>query len=73
MFILYDLYFDGIDNVDDEDIGDFGAFSPGHSQYLTLSFDGGGLGRPGDKGRYPFCSIFGVYILLLDSCLNACN
>jgi len=47
MFILYDLYFDGID--DDEHVGDFDVFSPGHSQYLAFSFDGGGLGGLGDK------------------------
>jgi len=49
MFILYDLYFDGIDD-DDEHVGDFDAFSPGHSQYLAFSFDGGELGGLGDKG-----------------------
>jgi len=43
MFILYGLYFDGIDNVDDEHVGDFDAFFPGHSHYLVFSFDGGGL------------------------------
>ena len=26
MFIFYDLHFDGIDDVDDEHIGDFDAF-----------------------------------------------
>ena len=57
MLILYDLYFDGMDDVDDEHIGDFDAFSPGHSQYLAFSFDGGGLGEPGNNGWCPFCSI----------------
>jgi len=34
MFILYDLYFDGIDDVDnDEHVDNFDGFSPiGHSQ-----------------------------------------
>ena len=66
----YGLYFDGIDDVDDDEhvgdfddvdedhVGDFDAFSPGHSQYLAFSLDGGGaLGGPGDKGRYPLRSI----------------
>jgi len=64
MFILYDLYFDGIDDNDDDDddnddehVGDFDAFSPGHSQYLAFSFDGDGLGGLGNKERYPFRSI----------------
>jgi len=48
MFILYDLYFDGIDD-DDEHVGDFDAFSLGHSQYLAFSFDGGGLDGLDDK------------------------
>ena len=59
---IYDLYFDAIDDDDDDDddddeehVGDFDAFSPGHSQYLAFSFDG--LGGLGDKGRYPFRSI----------------
>ena len=56
MFILYDLYFDGIDD-DDEHVGDFDAFSLEHSQYLAFSFDGGGLGGLGEKRRYPFRSI----------------
>jgi len=59
----YDLYFDTIDNDDDDDeehVGDFDAFSPGHSQYLAFSFDG--LGGLGDKGRYPFRSIDFRYI-----------
>jgi len=57
MFILYDLHFDGFDDVDDDEhIGDF-AFSPGHSQYLAFSFNGGRFGGLGNKGRYPFCSI----------------
>ena len=46
----YGLYFDGIDDIDDDDehvgdfddvdeehVGDFDAFSPGHSQYLAFS------------------------------------
>jgi len=64
MFILYDLYFDGIDDNDDDDDDDdnddehdFDAFSPGHSQYLAFSFDGGGLGNLGNKGWYPSRSI----------------
>jgi len=48
MIILYGLYFDGLD----KHVGDFDAFSPGHSQYLAFSFDGGGLNELGDKGRY---------------------
>jgi len=37
-------------------------FPPKHSQYLAFSFDGGGLGGLGDKGRYPFRSIdFRIY------------
>jgi len=44
MFILYDLYFDGIDDDDEEHVGDFDAFSQGHSQYLAFSFVGGGFG-----------------------------
>jgi len=48
MFILYD--FDGIDDIDDEHVGDFDAFSLGHSQYLAFSFDGSGLDKFGDKG-----------------------
>ena len=56
MLIPYNLYFDGID-VDDEHIDDFDAFSPGHSQYLVFSFDGGGLDGLGDNGQYPFRSI----------------
>jgi len=62
MFILYDLYFDGIDDVDDDEhVGDFDAFFSGHSQYLTFSFDGGGLGRLDNKG---FLSLdrFSMYI-----------
>jgi len=62
MFILYDLYFDGIDDVDDEHVGDFNAFSPGHSQYLAFSFDGGGFDGLGDKGWYSFRSINFRYI-----------
>jgi len=31
MFILYDLYFDGTDNIDDERIGDIDAFFPADS------------------------------------------
>jgi len=58
---IYDLYFDGIDD-DDKHIGDFDAFSPGHSQYLAFFFDGGGHGELGDKERYPFCSIDFRYI-----------
>jgi len=74
MFILCGLYFDGIDDIDDEHVGDFDAFSPGYSQYLTFSFDGGGLGGLGDEGQYSIArSIFGVYILLLGPCLNARN
>jgi len=39
------VYFDSIDDVDDEEHnGDFDAFSPGHSQYLTFSFDCDELG-----------------------------
>ena len=57
MLILYDLYFDGIDDVGDEHVGDFDAFSPGYSQYLAFSFEGGGLGGLGDNGQYPFRSI----------------
>ena len=62
----YDLYFDGIDDdehvgnfddVDEEHVGDCDAFSPGHSQYLAFSLNDGGLGGPGDKGRYPLRSI----------------
>ena len=34
--IPYDLYFDDINDVDDEQY-DFDAFSSGHSQYLTFS------------------------------------
>jgi len=48
MFIFYDLHFDGIDyNIvnNDEHDGDFDAFSLGHSQYLTFSFDGDGFGN----------------------------
>jgi len=61
MFILYGLYFDDIDVVDDKHVVD--AFFPRHSQYLAFSFNGGGLSRLGDKGRYLFArSIFGVYI-----------
>ncbi|EGI69766.1 hypothetical protein G5I_01481 [Acromyrmex echinatior] len=54
MLILYDLYFDGIDDVDDEHVGDFNAFSPGYSQYLAFSFGGrlGGLGDNGQHGNY---------------------
>jgi len=62
MFILYDLYFDGIDDVDDDEhVDDFDAFFSGHSQYLTLSFDGSGLGRLDNKG---FLSLdrFSMYI-----------
>jgi len=40
MFIFHDLYFDSIDDVD-EHVGDFDAFSPGHSQYFPFSFDNG--------------------------------
>jgi len=57
-------------------VSDFDAFSPGHSQYLTFFFDGGGLGRLsglGDKERYPLRSIFDVYIHLFDPCLIARN
>ena len=44
------------------------AFSPGHSQYLTFSFDGDGLGKPGDKIYLALdISIFDVYILLFMS------
>ena len=50
MLILYDLYFDGIDNIGDEHVGDFDALSPGYSQYLPFSFKGGGLGRLGNNG-----------------------
>ncbi|KYN12185.1 hypothetical protein ALC57_15651 [Trachymyrmex cornetzi] len=43
--IPYGLYFDCAD--DEELVGDFNAFSLGHSQYLGFSFDcGGGLGGP---------------------------
>ncbi|EGI69771.1 hypothetical protein G5I_01465 [Acromyrmex echinatior] len=52
MLILYDLYFDGIDDVGDEHVGDFDAFSPGYSQYLAFSFEGGGLGGLGDNGQF---------------------
>jgi len=39
-------------------MSDFDTFSPGHSQYLAFSFDGGGgFGRLGNKRRYFFCSI----------------
>ena len=70
MLILYDLYFDDIDDIDDEHVGDFDAFSPGHSQYLAFFFDNGGLG---DNGT-PFARlIFGVYILLLGPCFNVRN
>ena len=73
MFVFYDLYFDGIDD-DDEHVGDFDAFSPGHSQYLAFCFDGGGLDRLGDNGWYPFRSIdFRLYILLLGPYLNTRN
>ena len=54
MHILYDLYFDGLDDVGDEHVGDFDTFSPGYSQYLAFSFEGGGLG---DNGQYLFRSI----------------
>ncbi len=41
------------------------AFSPGHSQYLTFSFDGDELGEPDDKIYLALdISIFDVYILL---------
>ena len=33
----------------DEHVGDFDAFSPRHSQYLTFSFDGDGFGGFGNK------------------------
>ena len=53
--ISYGLYFDGIDDIDDEEhVGDFDAFSSRHSQYLAFSLDDGGLSGPGDKGRYPW-------------------
>jgi len=71
MFILYDLYFDGID--DDEHVDDFDVFSPGHSQYLAFSFDGGGLGGLGDKGRYLFRSIDFRCIYSFTQCFNARN
>ncbi|KYN36519.1 hypothetical protein ALC56_09114 [Trachymyrmex septentrionalis] len=46
--IPYGLYFDGIDNIDDEEhVCDFDAFTPGHSQYLAFSLDGDGLGGQG--------------------------
>ena len=35
MFIFHDLYFDGIDDVD-EHVGDFDAFFPRHSQYFLF-------------------------------------
>ena len=58
-YLLVD--FDSTDDVDDEEYnGDFDAFSPGHSQYLTFSFDGDELGELGDKGWYS--SIFNTYI-----------
>jgi len=40
MFILYGLYFDGIDDIHNEHIGDFDTFSLGHSQYFAFFFDG---------------------------------
>jgi len=53
MFIFYDLYFDSSDDIDDDEhIGDFDTFFPGHSQYLAFFFDG-----LGDKGWYPFRSM----------------
>jgi len=62
IFIFYGLYFHGIDDVDDEHIGDFDVFSPKHSQYLAFFFDDDGLGGLEDKG-IPFAqSIFGIYI-----------
>ena len=77
MFILYDLYFDGIDGIDDDehDLSTLMLFPQEHSQYLTFSFDGSGLDGLGNKGQYPFRSIDFrcIYILLLDPCLNARN
>jgi len=53
IFIFYDLYFDSSDDIDDDEhIGDFDTFFPGHSQYLAFFFDG-----LGDKGWYPFRSM----------------
>ena len=42
----------------------FDAFSLGHSQYLAFSLDGGGLGGPGDKGRYPLRSIHFLLLVI---------
>ena len=61
VYTFYDLYFDGIDDDDDngdEHVGDFDAFSPEHSQYLAFSFDGGGLGWLGDKGLLDRISMY---------------
>jgi len=56
---VYTLYFDGID---DEYVGFDFTFSPGYSQYLAFSFDGGGL----DDDISFVRSIFSIYIFLLD-------
>jgi len=57
MFIFHDLYFNSIDDVD-EHVGDFDAFSPGHSQYFPFSFDNGLATR-----TYPFSlDRFSTYI-----------
>jgi len=72
--IPYSLYFDEIDDVDDENhIGDFDAFFPGLSKYLTLSLvvDLATLMTRDDTACAQ--SIFDVYIRLLDPCLIACN
>jgi len=75
MFILYDLYFDGIEDNDDDDqehVGDFDAFSPGHSPNLSL-FPSMAVDLV-TRDDTPFAqSNFDVYILLLDPCLNARN
>jgi len=68
MFILCDLYFDGVD--DDEHVGDFDAFSSGHSQYLAFSFVSGGFD---DKGPFSL-NRFSMYIYsFLGLCLNTRN
>jgi len=63
MFIFYDLHFDGIDDVNDEHIGDFDAFPQDILNISLFSFNGDELNGLGDtKDSTPFVRlIFGVY------------